>query len=178
MALTATIYNFDIDLADSDRSVYETIALRVAQHPSESDEYLIGRVLAYLLEYREGIAFSRGVSEPEEPMISIRDLTGRITTWIEIGTPDAARLHKASKAAERVVVYCHKDPSQWLKQLAGANIHRADEMSIYAIDRTLIAELVSRLDRRMAFSVSITDRELYVSIGNDNLAGAVRPVEP
>ena len=64
MALTATIYNFDIDLADNDRGVYETIALRAAQHPSESDEYLIARVLAYLLEFREGIDFSRGVSEP------------------------------------------------------------------------------------------------------------------
>ena len=93
MALTATIYNFDIDLADSDRGVYETIALRVAQHPSESDEYLIGRVLAYLLEYAEGIEFSRGVSDPDEPMIAIRDLTGRIQSWIDIGTPDGARLH-------------------------------------------------------------------------------------
>jgi uncharacterized protein YaeQ len=89
MALTATIYNFDVELADNDRGVYDSLALRVAQHPSESDEYLIARVLAYLLEYREGIEFSRGVSEPEEPAISIRDLTGRITTWIEIGTPDS-----------------------------------------------------------------------------------------
>jgi uncharacterized protein YaeQ len=104
MALTATIYNFDIELADSDRNVYESLALRVAQHPSESDEYLIARVLAYLLEYREGIEFSRGVSDPDEPMISIRDLTGKITAWIDIGTPDSARLHKASKAAARVVV--------------------------------------------------------------------------
>jgi hypothetical protein len=95
MALTATIYNFDIDLSDSDRGVYETVALRVAQHPSESDEYLIARVLAYLLEYTEGIVFSRGVSEPEEPMISVRDLTGKVSSWIDIGTPDSARLHKA-----------------------------------------------------------------------------------
>ena len=118
MALTATIYNFDIDLSDSDRGVYETVALRVAQHPSESDEYLIARVLAYLLEHAEGIDFSRGVSEPEEPMISVRDLTGKITSWIEIGTPDSARLHKASKAADRVAVYCHKERAQWLKGLA------------------------------------------------------------
>jgi len=90
MALTATIYNFDIDLSDSDRGVYETVGLRVAQHPSESDEYLIARVLAYLLEHTGGIVFSRGVSEPEEPMISVRDLTGKITSWIEIGTPDSA----------------------------------------------------------------------------------------
>ena len=173
MALTATIYNFDVELADSDREVYESLALRVAQHPSESNEYLIARVLAYLLEYREGIEFSRGVSEPEEPTISIRDLTGRITTWIEIGTPDAARLHKASKAAERVVVYCHKEGAQWLKGLAAAGIHRAGELDLFAIDRQFIADMVERLDRRMAFSVSISDRELYLSIGTDNLTGRI-----
>jgi uncharacterized protein YaeQ len=174
MALTATIYNFDIDLSDTDRNVYESIALRVAQHPSESDEYLMGRVLAYLLEYREGIAFSRGVSEPDEPTLFVRDLTGSITNWIEIGTPDAARLHKASKAAKRVAVYCHKDPAQWLKQLESANIHRAEALELYAIDRKLIGDLVAQLDRRMAFAVSISDRELFVSVGNDNLTGAVQ----
>jgi uncharacterized protein YaeQ len=173
MALTATIYNFDVDLSDSDRGVYETLALRVAQHPSESDEYLIARVLAYLLEYSEGIVFSRGVSEPEEPMISVRDLTGKIQTWIEIGTPDSARLHRASKAAARVAVYCHKEGAQWLKGLAAAAVHRADALELYAIDRGLIAELVSRLDRRMAFSASINDRELYISIGDANLTGKV-----
>jgi uncharacterized protein YaeQ len=173
MALTATIYNFDIDLADADRGVYETLALRVAQHPSESDEYLIGRVLAYVLEYREGIEFSRGVSDPDEPMISIRDLTGKIQSWIDIGTPDAARLHKASKATGRVVVYCHKDPAQWLKQLDDATIHRAGELELYAIDRALVTALVAHLDRRMKFAVSITDREFYISIGDDNLTGHV-----
>lgn len=173
MALTATIYNFEIDLSDNDRSVYETVSLRVPQHPSESDEYLIARVLAYLLEHTEGLTFSRGVSEPDEPTLSVRDLTGAIKTWIEIGTPDAARLHKASKATPRVVVYCHKEGAQWLKGLAAAGIHRADALEIYGMDRTLIAQLVSRLDRRMSFSVSITDRELYVSIGDVNITGAV-----
>ena len=173
MALTATIYNFDIDLADNDRGVYETLAIRMAQHPSESDEYLIARLLAYLLEYAEGITFSRGVSEPEEPTISVRDLTGKIVTWIEIGTPDSTRLHKASKAATRVAVYCHKEGLQWLKGLAAAGIHRADALQLYAIDRDLIGALVSRLDRRMAFAVSINDQELMVSIGDGNLTGAV-----
>jgi len=174
MALTATIYNFDIELADGDRGVYESLALRVAQHPSESAEHLVARVLAYLLEHAEGIAFSRGVSEPEEPAISVRDLTGRIRSWIDIGAPDAARLHKASKAAARVAVYTHKDPGQFLKQLAGERMHRAEAIEIYALDRALVAALVARLARRMAFSVSINDRELYVSIGSDNLTGAVQ----
>jgi uncharacterized protein YaeQ len=173
MALPATIHNFDIELADSDRGVYESLALRVARHPSESEEYLVARVLAYLLEFADGIAFSRGVSDPEEPAIAVRDRTGAITTWIDIGTPDAARLHKASKVARRVVVYTHKDPRQFLKQLAGERIHRADALELYAIDRALVSALVARLERRIAFSVSIAERELYVAIGPENLAGTV-----
>ena len=173
MALGATIYNFDIDLSDADRGVYESLALRVARHPSESEEYLVARVLAYLLEFAEGIEFSRGVSDPDEPAIAIRDLTGAITAWIDIGTPDAARLHKASKTAGRVAVYTHKDPAQFLKQLAGERIHRSDALELYAIDRALVGALVARLERRVAFSLSVTDRELYLSIGEDNLTGSV-----
>ena len=173
MALTATIYNFDIELADSDRHVYESLSLRVAQHPSESEEFLVTRVLAYLLEYSEGIEFSRGVSDPDDPAVAVRDLTGRIRTWIDIGTPDAARLHKAAKSGARVVVYTHKNPDQFLRQLSGEKIHRSDELELYAMDRALIAALAARLERRVAFSVSITDRELYVSIGTDTLTGVV-----
>jgi len=173
MALTATIYNFDIELADSDRHVYESLSLRVAQHPSESEEFLVTRVLAYLLEYSEGIEFSRGVSDPDDPAVAVRDLTGRIRTWIDIGTPDAARLHKAAKSGARVVVYTHKNPDQFLRHLSGEKIHRPDELELYAMDRALIAALAARLERRVAFSVSITDRELYVSIGTDTLTGVV-----
>lgn len=173
MALTSTIYNFDVDLADSDRQVYESLALRLARHPSESEEYLVARLLAFLLEYDERAEFSRGVSTPEDPAIAVRDLTGTITTWIDIGTPDAARLHKASKAAPRVVVYIHKEPSQWLKQLAGERIHRAGALELYAIDRALIAAMVARLERRVGFSLSVSEREIYLSIGSDNLTGRV-----
>ncbi|HEY7291733.1 MAG TPA: YaeQ family protein [Vicinamibacterales bacterium] len=173
MALQATIYNFDIELADSDRGVYESLALRVACHPSESEDHLVARVLAYLLEFQDGLAFSRGISEPDAPTMAVRDLTGAIETWIEVGTPDAARLHKASKAATRVVVYTHKDPRQFLSRLAGEKIHRPDKIELYAIDRALVSALVARLDRRVACSVSIADREVYVAIGDDNLHGAV-----
>src|SRR3954465_10384218 len=119
MALTATIYTFDIDLADADRGVYESLALRVARHPSEAEEYLLTRVLAYAMEFADGIEFSRGLSDPDEPAIAIRDLTGAIRAWIEIGTPDAARLHKASKASPRVAIYTHKDPAQLVGRLSG-----------------------------------------------------------
>lgn len=173
MALQATIYNVDVELAHHDRAVYESLALRVACHPSESEHHLIARVLAYLLEFRRGIAFSRGVSEPDQPAIAVRDPTGTITSWIDIGTPDAGRLHKASKTARRVVVYTHKDPRQYLNQLAGETIHRAEALEFYAIDRALVAALVARLERRIVFSMSVTDGELYVSIGTENLTGTV-----
>lgn len=177
MATAATIYNFDVELADNDRHVYESLALRVARHPSESEEHLIARLLAYLIEFVPGIAFSRGVSDPDEPAIAVRDLTGTIKSWIDIGMPDAARLHKASKAAARVAVYTHKDPGQLLKQLTGEKIHRAAALELYALDRALVAALVARLERRMSFSLSIGDRELYLSIGADNLSGAVTRLE-
>ena len=173
MALTATIYTFTIGLSDVDRAVYETLALKVARHPSETGEHLITRVLAYCLEFAEGIAFSRGISDPDEPALSVRDLTGVLKVWIDIGSPDAARLHKAGKAAPRVAVYTHKTPAQLRKQLAGERIHRADALELYAIDRDLIAGLVKRLERRMSFDLSVTDRHLFLSIGDITLSGDV-----
>jgi uncharacterized protein YaeQ len=174
MALSATVYTLDIDLADSDRGVYETLSLRVARHPSESDDYLVARILAYCLEYTEGIAFSRGgLSDPDEPPITVRDLTGALQAWIDIGAPDASRLHKACKLAPRVAVYIHKDPTQLLRNLSGERIHRASALELYALDRQLVSELVARLERRMAFAVSINEREIYLSIGDATLTGAV-----
>jgi len=174
VSLTATLYNFDIDLANHDRETYETLALRVARHPSESEEYLWARVLAYALEFESGIEFSRGgLSDPDQPAIAIRDLTGRLRALIEVGSPDAERLHRAAKAAPRVAVYTHKDPGQFLRRLAGERIHRAEALEIYAIDRPLIAALVTRLDRGMAFALSVSDRELSLSIGTETLAGTV-----
>src|SRR3954468_5552909 len=145
VALTATIYNFDIELANVDRSIYETLAIRVAQQPSETEEYLLTRVIAYCLEYAEGIAFSRGLAEPDEPPLSVRDLTGALRLWVEFGSPDAPRLHKASKASPRVAIYTHRDPQQLLRQLSGERIHRAEEVELYAVDRDLLASLASRL---------------------------------
>ena len=176
MALTATIYNFDIDLADSDRGRYDSFALRVAQHPSESGEYLLTRVLAYCLEFAEGIGFSRGISEPEEPALSVRDLTGALKSWIDIGAPDAARLHKAGKAAPRVAVYTHRDPAQIQRQLGHQRIHRSEALELYAIDRGIIAGLAQHLERRTAFDLSVTDRHLFISIGDTTLSGAVERI--
>ena len=173
MALTSTLYTLDISLSHVDRGVYEALALRVPMHPSESPEYFVARLLAYCLEYTEGITFSRGVSDADEPTLAVRDLTGALQAWFEIGAPDAARLHKASKAAPRVAVYTHRDPAQVLRALAGERIHRAESILVHALDRDLIAAIVDKLDRRMKLEVTITDGTLYVTIGGDVLTGDV-----
>lgn len=173
MALTSTMYTLDVALAHVDRGVYEALSLRVPMHPSESAEYFVARVLAYCLEYAEGIAFSRGLSDPDEPTLAVRDLTGAITTWIEIGAPDASRLHKASKAAPRVVIYTHRDPAGLQRQLAGERIHKSERIELYAIDRDLIDELVARMDRRMKFDLSVTDGTIYLVLGTTTLTGTV-----
>ena len=178
MALGATIYHFTIRLSDVDRGVYETLELKAARHPSESDEYLVTRVIAYCLEYAEGIAFSRGLAEPDEPPIAVRDLTGALKAWIEIGSPDAARLHKAAKSAPRVAVYTHKDPAQLLRSLDGERIHRAEALELYSLGRDLVAALVKRLARRTELDLSVSDRHLYVSVGGETLSGELERLVP
>jgi uncharacterized protein YaeQ len=176
MALSATVYVFSIELADSDRSVYESLELRVARHPSETAEYLLTRVLAYCLEHAEGIAFSNGLSDPDEPAISIRDLTGALRTWIDIGAPEAARLHRASKASPRVVVYTHKDPEQLASRLAREKIHRIEALELYALDREWIAALAERLTRRMAFTLTISEGHVYLSLGEETFSTVIGKV--
>ena len=174
MALTATMHRFAIQLSDVDRGVYETIDLHVARQPSETAEYMLTRVLAYCLEYREGIAFSKGLAEPDEPPIAVRDLAGALQVWIEIGNPDAARLHKASKASPRVAVYTHKDPAQLSRSLAGERVHKIETIEVFAMDRDLLAWLTERLERRMTFALMRSDGELFVTVGEDSRHAPLR----
>ena len=174
MALSATVYSFEIDLSDSDRNVYQALAFRVAKHPSETDGYLLARVLAYCLEYREGLSFSKGgLSDPDSPALAVHDLTGALLRWIEIGLPEPARLHRASKASPEVAIYSHKDADPLLARLRAQRIHRAGDIQINVFDREMIASLSARLTRRMAFDLVIAEQQLYVSIGGDTISGSV-----
>ena len=151
-----------------DRHVYETLELRVARHPSETAEYMLVRILAYCLEYQEGIALTEGVSSGSEPALVVRDLTGRITGWIEVGMPDAERLHRGSKLAGRVAVYTHRDVRQLMGNLNGQHIHRSEDIPIRAFDRTLIEEIAAHLDRRISMSLSVTGGELFLALGDES----------
>ena len=167
MAQASTVYTLTIDLSDIDRGVYERLELRVARHPSETAAFMVVRVLAYCLEYTEGIELTAGgVSATDEPAVAVRDLTGRLTKWIEVGLPDAERLHRGSKAAGSVAVYTHRDIRQLLAQLEGAKIHRAAEICIRAFDRSAIEEVGDRLERRSSLALMISGGELTLSLAD------------
>jgi uncharacterized protein YaeQ len=164
MALTATIYNLAIDLADIDRGVYEKLDLRVARQPSETLEYMLMRVFAYCLEYRDGIALTEGVAAGNEPAVLVRDLTGRIIAWIEVGMPEADRLHRGLKLAGQAAVYTHRDARKLIANISAANISRLSEVPVYAFERDFVEKVTSLIDRRSALSLSITERQLYLEI--------------
>lgn len=174
MALTSTMYALEVALAHVDRNVYEQLEFRMAMHPSESAEYFVARLLAYCLEYTEGIAFSRGISDPDDPPLSVRDLTGALKVWIELGAPDAARLHKASKASPRVAIYTHRDPATLWRQWEGEKIHRVEQIELYALDRELIDALVERLDRRLKMELSVTDGTIFINVAGATLSGTIQ----
>jgi uncharacterized protein YaeQ len=173
MAQTATIYHFAIDLSDLDRAVYDSFELKVARHPSETAEYMLVRVLAYCLEYREGITMTEGVSSGDDPAVLVRDLTGAVTAWIEVGMPDASRLHRASKLAGYVAVYTHRDVRQLLAQLGGERIHRAAEIPIRAFNRGAIDAVAKHIDRRTSMAVSVSGGEVYLSLGAETHSLAI-----
>ncbi|GAA3905868.1 YaeQ family protein [Microbacterium invictum] len=173
MATGAQIHTFAIQLADVDRGVYDELMLRVARHPSETDAYMLTRVLAYCLEYEEGIGFSGGISSTDEPAVLVRDLTGRVTAWIEVGAPDATRLHYGSKLADRTVVYTHRDPLKVVAAWASKTIHRADDIAVYSFDPGFIDAAVPALERRNTATVSVTERTLYVDLNGTSLTSAV-----
>ena len=134
MGLAATIYHLRIELSDVDRNVYASLDLRLARHPSETMRFMLARTIAYALCYEEGIAFSKGLSTADEPAVFVRDLQGTMQTWIDIGTPSADRLHKASKATPRVVVFTANDPAQLTREARSREIHRVDAVEVYVLE--------------------------------------------
>lgn len=173
MALTATLHTFTLQLADMDRGVYADFELRVAQQPSETAEFMLVRLLAYCLEYEEGIALTEGVAAVDEPAVLVRDLTGRITAWIEVGAPDAERVHRGAKLAGRAAVYTHRDPQQLLAQFAGRKIHRAEDIPVLSFGREFLAEAAKRLQRRSKIAISVTEKQLYFDIDGHSMSTVI-----
>lgn len=167
------MHTFVIQLADVDRGVYDELSLRVALHPSETGAFMMTRVLAYCLEYTEGIVFSEGISATDEPAVLVRDLTGSVTAWIEVGAPDAERLHRGSKLADRTVVYTHRDPAKVAATWAGKRIHRAEDVALYSFDPGFVEAAARHIERRNAMTLSVTEREVYLDLNGASSSSSI-----
>lgn len=175
MALTATIYHLEIALSDVDRGVYETLDLRLARHPSETLRFMLTRAFAYALSYEDGIAFSKGgISSTDEPPVSVKDPTGLLMAWIDVGTPAADRLHKATKAASRVALYTTSDLAPLRREITGRPVHKVETIEVWRLDTPLMDALEKVVDRHTKLEVVRTDGQLYVTVGGKVLEGAVR----
>lgn len=173
MAPKSTVYHFSIDLSDTDRNVYASFKIPTALHPSESLEFMMARVVAYALEYSEGISFSPGIGATEEPALSVKGLDGTFVAWIDVGAPSPERIHRAAKLAQRVAVYCHRSPEVVYQQLTQTPIFRGDQISFYSFEDTFISDMVAALDRRNEFTLSRSDATLYIHINGTDLTSRV-----
>ena len=167
------MHTFEVDLSDVDRGVYEQFTMRVARHPSETEAFMATRILAYCLEYAPGIAFGGGVSTADDPAVMIRDLTGALIAWIEVGAPDAARVHTGSKRSERAAVYTHRDPERVIAAWAGKPLHRGDEIPVFSFDDGFITSVSDAVARRNALTLSRTESQIYLGLNEVQLSSAI-----
>ena len=173
MAIGVVMHTFDVQVADVDRGVYDDLTLRLAQHPSETAAFMVTRLLAYCLEYTDGIAFSEGVAATNEPAVLVRDATGRQTAWIEVGSPDAERLHYGSKLTGYVRIYTHRDPARVLPQWAGKKIHDAGSIELVSFDPGFIDAVADAVERRNTLTLSATEGQLYLDLNGVALTSGI-----
>lgn len=167
MALTATLFSFKLDIANQDSNRYTSHQLKVAQHPSETLERMVARVLAYCLWEEEGIAFGRGLSTPEDADLWVLNLRDEPIHWIEVGEPDANRLKKAARKGCRVSVLCYtRTAPVWWKKNRN-DLVKVEGVEFQQVSWESVQELAALVSRNNHWSVSITDNTFYIS-GDQN----------
>ncbi len=169
------LYRFSIELSDVDRGIYQTLDFRIAQHPSEVALYLLTRVLAYALCFEEGLEFSgAGLSDPDVPAMKVTGLNGVVSLWIEIGNPSAKKLHKAAKTSPRVVVYTYKNAEVLIEDIKNNDIHKADNLEIYALDAKFLAQLEKHLEKNNRWQILHQQGQLDINTGKESFVTEVQ----
>ena len=177
MALQATLYRFRIDLSDIDRSLYDTIDIRLAMHPSETPTYLLTRLLAYVLNYQPGLEFSpQGLGDPDPAPLSIADPRGGVLLWIEIGQPSSKRVHMASKASKKLKVYTYKDLKSLYEEMRTASIFQFEKIEFFSLKPDFLNLLASHLERNNDWSIIYQDGSINVTFKNQSIQGEVEKI--
>jgi len=174
MALTATLHRLRVELSDVERGVYESLDLRVARHPSESMRFMLTRTLAYCLSYTDGISFSKdGIASTDDPPISVRDPTGLLLAWIDVGNPSAERLHRAGKAAREVALYSATPLAQLRREANSRPVHRLADIALWLLEPAFLDALGEHIDRNITLELMRNDGLLYATVAGATVEGPV-----
>ena len=174
MALPSTVYRASVQLSDLDRQVYEQLQTTIAKHPSETEERLVARLLAYALCYQEELAFTKGVGSGDEPDLWSKGADGRVRLWIEVGLPDPERLAKSCRHVERAVLFaCGPTQSRWLTQHL-PKLAASQNLTVVGLDFKFLGSLVENLQRAITWSLTVTEGALYLTVGEQTLESTLQ----
>ncbi len=169
MAIGAQIYKFTLNLSDMDRNLYETVGLTVALHPSETRARMVARLLAFCCCYETGLEFTKGLSTPEMPDAWQLALDGSVNLWVQVGEPSVDVLKSASRKAQKVMVYSFNTKGDvWWQQVQGASERL--KVNVFQLPNAPIHLLGEALKRTNAWSITITDGQLWVATEEDSIA--------
>ena len=169
MALKATIYKATIELANMDRNYYDSLQLTIARHPSETEQRLIVRIMAFILNAHPDLQFGKGLSDETEATIWQKNYSDEISLWIELGQPEEKRLKKACNQADEVKLYCYGSSiNTWWSQTE-QNLSKFERLSIEQFEPSTCEALVKLLTRNMEFQCSIQDGQLWLTSGEETL---------
>lgn len=164
MALKATIFKAELQIADMDRGYYQTHAVTIARHPSENDERMMMRILAFALNATDELHFTRGLSAEDEADIWEKDLVGGVKTWIEVGLPDERRMRKACNQSEQVFIYAYGDRAAlvWRDQNK-AVFRRFSNLTVFFVPEGQVAAMAEHTERTMNLQCTIQDKQIMFS---------------
>lgn len=169
MALKATIFKADLQVADMDRHHYGDHAMVLARHPSETDERMMVRMLAFAIHAHEALSFGKGLSSDDEPDLWQKDLTGAIDLWIDVGQPDERRILKACGRASQVVVYSYSNTNNvWWSQVAG-KLDRARNLRVVNLASAATTELAKMARRTMQLQFTIQEGQIWIADGEESV---------
>jgi uncharacterized protein YaeQ len=170
MALKATIFKADLNIADMDRNYYHDHTLTIARHPSETDERMMVRLLAFALHADENLAFGQGLSTDDEPDLWQKDLTGAIERWIDVGLPDEKLIRKACGRARKVFVYCYggRGADIWWGQNSG-KLEKLENLSVMSLSPPTTQAMAGLAQRNMQLQCTIQDGQIWLSDKNNTV---------
>jgi uncharacterized protein YaeQ len=174
MALPSTIYRANIQLSDVDRGIYESVQTTLARHPSETEERMVARLLAFAIFFESDLSFTRGVGAGDEPDLWVKHPDGRVAMWIEVGLPEAERLIKAGRHASHVALLtCGSAFKIWEKQQL-PKLAAVSNLTVITLEQGFLAKLVSRLERSITWSITISEGSLYLNVGDETLVSLIQ----